>query len=290
MANIKQIFGAVAELRARYYASLRGKESLLQMISEAEVAEQVYNSNAIENSTLSLEETDKILLDLDLKRFVAGRELFEAKNLAVVVRYIEKKALEAELNFDIILALHRMLLTNINDSIAGRFRGRGEWVRVGSHIALNPLEVEDRLDTVLMGYNGNAEDSIVSKIAKFHLGFEYIHPFVDGNGRICRVLNNYLLIRAGYVPINIKFGDRGDYYEAFAEFQDKKSTKKMEEIVALALTSSYHKRLAYLENKSIISLKEFAEKNGMSYTNALNKAKRQTIEAFMERGEWKIGV
>jgi len=290
MANTLKAYQKIQELRERYYKSIVGKESLLRMIAETEVSDQVYNSNAIENSTLSLEETDKILLQIDLDRYISEREIFEAKNLARVVVYIEKKSKEQELDFDVILSLHKMLISNIRDDIAGRFRKKDEWVRVGDHIAPNPLEVEDRLQKVLTEYNSNTSESIIKRIAKFHLGFEYIHPFCDGNGRIGRVLNNYLLIRGGYVPINIKFIDRAMYYSAFKEFQEKGKTKILETIVAKALTNSYHKRLAYLENKVIINLSDYAKKYKLSHANLINKAKRQTIEAFLEKGVWKIGV
>ena len=65
-----------------------GKESLLQMLGEAELPELVYNSNAIENSTLTLKETERILLELEVTRNVSVRELFEAKNLARVNEYL----------------------------------------------------------------------------------------------------------------------------------------------------------------------------------------------------------
>ena len=117
-----------------------------------------------------------------------------------------------------------------------------------------------------------------------------IHPFVDGNGRIGRVINNYLLIREGYVPINIKFLDRSQYYDAFQAFDKKQDTTIMEKIVSTALSNSYHKRLAYLEGKQIVTLAEYAKKSGISHSNLLNKASRQTIEAFWERGVWKIGL
>lgn len=290
MANILQAYSKIQELRDRYYKSIIGKESLLKMITETEVSEQVYNSNAIENSTLSLEETDKILMQIELDRYISEREIFEAKNLARVVTYIETKSKESELSFDIILSLHKMLISNIRDEIAGRFRNKDEWVRVGNHLAPNPLEVADRLQQVLIEYNSNTSESIIKKIAKFHLGFKYVHPFVDGNGRIGRVLNNYLLLRGGYVPINIKFIDRGMYYDAFREFETKNDTKIMESIVAKALTNSYYKRLAYLENKKVITLSDYAKEEKLSHANLINKAKRQTIEAFLERGVWKIGV
>ena len=288
MANTLKVYKKIQDLRERYYKAIVGKGSLLKMLAEAEVSDQVYNSNAIENSTLSLEETDKILLQIELDRYISEREIFEAKNLARVVSYIETKSKESELNFDIILALHKMLISNIRDDIAGRFRKEDEWVRIGDHVAPNPLEVMDRLQKVLTEYHSNTRESIVKRIAKFHLGFEYIHPFCDGNGRIGRVLNNYLLMRDGYVSINIKFIDRAMYYDAFREFQKKGKTKIMETIVAKALTNSYHKRLAYLENKVIINLSDYAKKYKLSHSNLINKAKRQTIEAFLEKGVWKI--
>jgi len=260
------------------------------MISEAEIPEQVYNSNAIENSTLSLEETEKILLQIDLDRFVSEREFFEAKNLGRVVEYIDKRAKEQELGFEVILSLHKMLMSNIRDEIAGRFRKDDEYVRVGSHIAPAPKEINGSLEKMFAQYNATSHENIIKRIARLHLAFEYLHPFMDGNGRIGRVINNYLLMREGFVPINIKFIDRKKYYDAFKEFNEKGATGVMEEIVGRALTNSYHKRLAYLENKKIVSLSEYARDSRISHSNALNKAKRQTIGAFFEKGDWKIGI
>jgi len=64
----------------------------------------------------------------------------------------------------------------------------------------------------------------------------------------------------------------------------------MEDIVGKALTNSYHKRLAYLESKEIVFLSEYAKRKNLSHPNLINKAKRQTIEAFLEKGKWKIGM
>ena len=290
MAKTLHVFNTINRLRERYYIASAGKQSLLKLLSEAEVCEQVYNSNAIENSTLTLKETEKILLQINLDRYITEREIFEAKNLARVVSYINTKAKEQELTLEVILSLHKMLIANIRDDVAGRFRKDGEWVRVANHIAPNPKEVVERLDKMLADYNANSHESIIKRIALLHLTFEYTHPFVDGNGRIGRVINNYLLIREGFVPVNIKFIDRKLYYEAFKEFDEKGAAKIMEEIVGKALTNSYHKRLAYLEGAHIMTLAEYAKKNKVSHSNLINKANRQTIEAFLEKGVWKIGV
>ena len=95
------------------------------MIDDVEIPENVYNSNAIENSTLTLEETEKILLEQTLSRNVSLREVFEAKNLARVIEYTRKKVKERELGKDLIVLVHQMLIGGIDDAIAGRFRSRG---------------------------------------------------------------------------------------------------------------------------------------------------------------------
>lgn len=290
MTKVLNIFSKIALLRERYYKVSSKKKSLLKILSETEIAEQVYNSNAIENSTLSLEETEKILLQIDLDRYISERELFETKNLARVVSYIDIKAQTRELNLEMILSLHKMLLSNIRDDVAGRFRNPDEWVKVANHIAVDPKQVVEKLEEMFIEYNSTSSKNIIKRIALLHLTFEHIHPFVDGNGRIGRVINNYLLIREGFVPINIKFIDRKLYYEAFKEFDKDSETSIMEEIVGKAITNSYHKRLAYMEGKEIITLSQYAKKEKISHSNLINKANRQTIEAFLEKGVWKIGV
>jgi Fic family protein len=290
MAKTLNVFNKINGLRERYHKAAMGKDALIKLIAETEIAEQVYNSNAIENSTLTLEETEKILLQIDLDRYITEREIFETKNLARVVSYIDKRAKEQELTLEVILLLHKMLITNIRDDIAGRFRKDNEFVRVGNHIAPHPQEVVDRLEKMLAEYSATSHKNIINRIAKLHLAFEHTHPFIDGNGRIGRAINNYLLMREGFVPINIKFIDRKKYYEAFKEFDGKGATVIMEEIVGKALANSYYKRLAYLEGKQIITLAEYAKKNKLSHSNLINKATRQSIEAFLEKNIWKIGV
>ena len=116
-----------------------------------------------------------------------------------------------------------MLISNIRNEIAGRFRIENEWVRVGNHIATNPLDIVELIKQMLIDYHSTDNLNIVSRVAKLHLNFEHIHPFVDGIGRFGRVINNYALIRENYVPINIKFIDRSLYYQAFIEFDENQS-------------------------------------------------------------------
>lgn len=275
----------------RDFESLKdGKESLLKLIAEAELPELIYNSNAIENSTLTLKETERILLELEVSRNVSVRELFEAKNLARVNEYLETKP-DFELNLENILLLHRMLIGGIDDGIAGRLRKQNEFVRVGNHIAPAPEFLERLLDNLLDDYASSHDRYFLENVAYFHLEFERIHPFCDGNGRIGRVLINQQLATLGYPPVIIRNkGKHNNYYPLFQKFTDTKEHNGMTDLLALGLQESLHKRLSYLKGHEIIKLTEYAKANDLAPNAQLNAAKRQTIPAFREKGVWKINA
>lgn len=279
----------IAALRKEYELLRTGKESLLRIVGEAELPEQVYNSNAIENSTLTLKETERILLEQSTMRSANVRELFEAKNLARVIDYLEDKP-QLALTVDNIVLLHQMLLGGINDAYAGRLRKPGEYVRVGRHIAPPPEHVPSLLTELLAHYHSAHDRYFLDNIAQFHASFESIHPFCDGNGRIGRVLINQQLAALGYPPIIIRNkGKHKDYYPLFQVFEDKGTFSGMATLLSRALRESLHKRLAYLRGMKIVRLTDHARSAGVSSASELNAAKRQTIPAFRERGVWMIG-
>ena len=290
MATSKPIKKRIQALKEEYDALRPGKESLLAMIDDVEIPENVYNSNAIENSTLTLEETEKILLEQTLSRNVSLREVFEAKNLARVIEYTRKKVKERELGKDLIVLVHQMLIGGIDDAIAGRFRGKGEYVRVGAYIAPAPEHVERMLETALLEYSSDLGTYFLDRIARFHLDFETIHPFCDGNGRIGRVIINFQLLQHGLPRIIIRNKEKDVYYRAFSDYREKETTKTMEGILSLALVESLHKRLSYLRGETIIRLSDYIKQNGLSAPAVTNAARRQTIPAFREKGVWKIGL
>lgn len=290
MATSNPIKDRINTLKAEYDRLRQDKGSLLKIIDESELSESVFNSNAIENSTLTLKETEKILLDLEVSRDVSVREVFEAKNLATVMEYISTKAQTTQLNEELILLLHQMLLGNIDTSVSGRFRKKHEYVRVRTHIGSAPEHIQRLIENILIEYTSDLNSYFADKIAKFHLDFESIHPFNDGNGRIGRVLVNFQLLQLGLPMIIIRDKEKKSYYASFDKYRDSKNTKVLEKIITLSLLESLHKRIAYLSGLTIVTLADFAKTKNNSINTLLNAARRQTIPAFREKGVWKIGV
>lgn len=280
----------IVDLKKKFDDLKKGKEALLIILEDVELAESVYNSNAIENSTLTLSDTEKILLDLEVSKDYSLREVFEAKNLARVYQYIKVKKDTIVLNQETVLFIHGLLIGGIDDSIAGRFRDKNEYVRVGRHVAPAPEHVIRMVEVLLGEFKANHDTNIFTKIAHFHLQFETIHPFCDGNGRIGRVLINLQLQEFGYPNIIIRDKEKQLYYKTFTHFRDTKSTKQMERVIYLALSEGLHKRIAYLEGQEIVTLAEYAKKHSEPLANLINAGKRQTIPAFREKGVWKIGI
>ena len=278
----------IEKLHCLYKEISSGKETALHEIAMAEIPEMVYNSNAIENSTLTLEETEKILLENIAPKQANMREVFEAKNLAKITEYLLcNKGLE--LNTKLVLNLHKMLLSNIEDEIAGRFRTGNEWVRVGLHLGANPLFVANLMNDLIKKYNTTDDIFYMDKIAFFHADFETIHPFCDGNGRIGRVLINQQLIKLGYPPIIIQNKSKlKEYYPLFNIYQTTQKYDGFSSLFTLLLLESLHKRLSILTCPKIIPLSVWAEKNTVKGNIAANKAKRQTIPAFRLRDKWVI--
>ena len=278
----------IEALHQQYKSLAKGNELLLKEIALAEIPEMVYNSNAIENSTLTLEDTEKILSGGNLLRKVNVREVYETKNLAKLTEALLEKN-KSKLNIKLILGLHKTLLTHIDDNIAGRFRSGKEWVRVGNHLGANPQFVTTLMQELVDNYNQNKTSYFLDTIAHFHAEFETIHPFVDCNGRMGRVLINLQLMNVGLPPIIIQNKSKHtEYYPLFTHYQSTMKFGGFTELFALLLQETLHKRITILTAKKIIPLSIWASQNAIKPNVAANKAKRQTIPAFRLREKWMI--
>ena len=201
----------IDNLSKKYRELIAGHEESRKMLTLSELPEMVYNSNAIENSTLTLEDTEDILILGRIRTDHEIREIYEAKNLANAIEYLVDNP-EKQISVELILRLHKILLSNIRNDIAGRFRFGKEWVRIGTHIGANPEFVNGLMHELTKKYNSDSDEYFLDKIAYFHAEFENIHPFGDGNGRIGRVLTNEQLDLLGLPPIIIPNKSKFDEY------------------------------------------------------------------------------
>lgn len=278
----------VNSLAEEYRKLAAQQKEAIKELTLSELPEMVYNSNAIENSTLTLEDTEDILIRNQIHTDHEIREIYEAKNLASAIEYLMDNP-EKEISVELILNLHKTLLTNIRDDIAGRFRSGREWVRVGTHIGANPEFVNGLMYELVENYNSDDGRYFLDKIAYFHAEFENIHPFGDGNGRIGRLLTNEQLDMLGLPPIIIPNKSKFDeYYPALDEYTKTGKVDKLTELFAGLLIETLYRRITKLTARRIISVADWAKNNDINLQSATNKAIRGTIPAFRVRGHWMI--
>lgn len=205
-------------------------EGELERLNEEFVVEYTYNSNAIEGNTLTLRETDLVLrgLTVDSKPLKDHLEAVGHKDAFDFVCELVKE--NAPLSEHNIKQIHYLVL-------ADKKQDRGVYRRVPVHIMgahhepAQPYLIEPKMEQLLQAYKDDTEH-IITKLARFHIEFEGIHPFIDGNGRTGRLLVNLELMKAGYPPIDIKFKDRMKYYDAFDAYHVKHNLSVMEGLFA----------------------------------------------------------
>ena len=209
----------------------------VEAIKEVFLVEHTYNSNAIEGNTLTLQETALVLQGVTIDKKPLKDHL-EAVGYKEAFQYIEELAKQdKDLSEYDIKSIHNLVLADHPED-------RGTFRRVNVRIAgalTNPVQpylIEPKIEELLNNYKVWSETMhIVERVAIFHLQFESIHPFIDGNGRTGRLIMNLQLIKEGLPAINIKFADRRKYYDAFDEYSRTGSTEAMINLVGEAVIS-----------------------------------------------------
>jgi Fic family protein len=280
----------IATLSKQYINLANNNSEAVRQIAMAEIPEMVYNSNAIENSTLTLKDTEDILFRDSIKKDHDVREIYEAKNLAKITETLLDNP-NQQLTIELILSLHKELLAGIKDDWAGRFRSGKEWVRIGTHVGANPDFVEKLVKELLVDYGKKDDGYFLDKIAYFHTEFENIHPFNDGNGRLGRVLINQQLMALGLPPVIIQNKSKHtSYYPVFDSYIVTGKFDDFIELLASLLIESLYKRNTLLSASKIITVSAWAKANNVAGNVAINKAIRGTIPAFRMREKWMVAV
>lgn len=205
-------------------------EGEVERLNEEFIVEYTYNSNAIEGNTLTLRETDLVLRGLTIAQKPL-KDHMEAVGHKEAFDYISQLVKEkVPISESIIKQIHFLVLADKRDD-RGVYRRVPVRIMGAQHEPVQPYLIEPKMEQLLIDF-AESKEHIITKLARFHIEFEEIHPFIDGNGRTGRLLVNLELMKAGYPPIDIKFADRIAYYNAFDEYYVKHNLSAMEKLFA----------------------------------------------------------
>lgn len=219
----------------------------LRRLQEEFVVENTHDSTAIEGNTLTLRETALILQEGVTIAEKPLKDHLEAIGHRDAFQYmVELAGTQTPLNERVIRDIHTMVL--MSDRVnAGVYRRVPVSIVGAAHTPPQPYLVPVQMEALLADY---AQDHrhVMERVAEFHLRFEGIHPFIDGNGRTGRLILNLELIKAGLLPVNIKFADRRRYYDTFdAYYSPQRTAAPLVELLVEYETAELEKRLALLE-------------------------------------------
>ena len=242
-------FTRIEELRNKLKSLRPLTQTELKRLREEFVIEDTYNSNAIEGNSLTLRETALILKEGITIGEKPIKDHLEAIGHRDAFEYVISLAdANTELTERVIKEIHSLVL--MNDPLhKGVYRDMPVTITGAVHSPPQPYLVPVQIEQLLTDYPGMKQDKhIIEAIAEFHLRFEGIHPFIDGNGRTGRLILNLELIKAGLLPVNIKFADRRKYYDCFDHYYSNGHTPEtLVELVANYEVNELERYIAMLD-------------------------------------------
>ena len=196
------------------------------------ITRSVKSSNAIEGNTLSYSETYSIIFvdeSLPLQN-VNPRELYEAVNLKYAISYSLKNI--EKLDNSLIIKINEYINKNIKDT--NGFRKSKVFIKGADFVPIESKYVPNSMSELLYQYN-TSELPLIERIANFHIQFEHIHPFEDGNGRTGRVLINHQLISNNEIPIVIPEERRIEYFNYLQNYDVDGLSRMIKELQDIEL-------------------------------------------------------
>ena len=230
----KQIIHRKAKEHKNIIAFIKNRSDLYNHL----ILSFTYNTNSIEGSTLTENETADILFEGATIRNKDLVEHLEAKNHQAALNYLFKEVTQdCRITESFVLKLHEILMNNIRDD-AGVYRTHGVRI-VGSHVpTANHLSISDLMKDLVKTINApNSE--IVAHVSQVHAKFEKIHPFSDGNGRVGRLIMAAMLLRKSVAPAVIKKKRKQDYYKCLQRAQLRGEYELLEEFICDAILNGF---------------------------------------------------
>ena len=230
--SVSPLLAELDQLKERLALMRPLSQGEVEALREEFIIEHTHQSTAIEGNTLTLKETALVLQGITIDRKPLKDHL-EVVGYKEAYEYVERLVKgQKTLSAYEICSIHSLVLA---DKPEDRGRCRRVPVRImGASVEPpQPYLIEPMVGELLNDYSTvMTRLHTVERVSLFHLRFESIHPFVDGNGRTGRLLLNMQLMQAGYPPINVKFADRKRYYDAFEDYAVTGSPQAMTNLVA----------------------------------------------------------
>ena len=199
MHELQQLIDQADRLQQQIDAHRPMEEASLRSLRDYYRVGLTYTSNALEGNSLTLSET-KVVIEDGLT--VAGhplRELYEAEGHAKAYDHLQRLTTGAPLLQEDILTLHRLFYQQIDAAQAGRYREVEVYVSGSQYPVSKAADIDVEMRRLVQWYNEHeGRQHPILLAAELHRRFVFIHPFIDGNGRVARLLMNMALLRGGY--------------------------------------------------------------------------------------------
>lgn len=227
-------------------------ESEVQRLREEFIIESSYNSNAIEGNTITLRETVLILKEGMTIAEKPLREHLDIIGFKDAFNYIyELVANNEPLSERTIKDIHSLVLMN-NAESRGVYRKIPVRILGAENEPTAPYLIAEEMQSLIEKYQQKLTAlHPIEAISWLHLAFESIHPFIDGNGRTGRLLINFELLKHGYLPVDIKFTHRANYYQCFDDFhKNQQDISRLVELISQYEVAELNRYLAILEQRT----------------------------------------
>jgi excisionase family DNA binding protein len=242
----KSLFSRIDSKREELAARRPLTQGELKHLQEEFLLEFTYNSNAIEGNTLTLQETALVLegITIDKKPL---KDHLEAVGHKEAFEYVKQLVSDKQEPTErIIKEIHSLVLMDRRED-GGVYRKIPVRILSATHEPPQPYMVPKLMEELLGEHLVMQKKlHVIEMVSRFHMEFEGIHPFIDGNGRTGRLLLNLELMQNGYLPINVKFADRRKYYECFTAYHRDKDAEPIIRLVAAYVEEELNRYLGML--------------------------------------------
>lgn len=236
--------------------NIKTDAELAEALNEHSIA-FAYHSNKIENENITYNDTREIFERDGVTSYTGDlRTLFEIRNAKEANELLLSAFNDRRpINETLIKEFQRLLTQNTYDSRrwqlgerSGEYK-RHDYVTGKAEIGAAPEEVQEEIAELLDEIQDIPDEKALTAAAYFHAKFENIHPFVDGNGRVGRLMMNYLLLLHGHPPVIIHEEDRKGYYASLEAWDDRQELEPLVDFLREQTAKTWEKQIQRAKRK-----------------------------------------